>query len=335
MTCYRSFEKWVSASSPPISTDWFAMSQPLKLRGLFPAPTVPFERTGAIDHNEFGAYLASMSRIEGVSGVAVNGHAGELISLTPAERLNVVRTARSVFSTEQYVIAGVDPVSGEAGIDVLLETRAAGADAVLVLPPFDSMARRTLSRSPVAPVRFFEKLAEADVPIVVFQYPHATGCDYTTETLAEIARIDQVVAVKNAVWHAEYYLEQLTAVRGQAAVLAACDAPELLSMMMLGADGLLLGASAVGTEHWAMYVTHLRDGNYSAARDVFATTLLPILDATFGSTRPRSATFAALTKYALQVLGVFSSARVRAPEIQPDEKDKGIVRTAMAAAGLI
>lgn len=307
----------------------------MKLQGLFPAPTVPFDSGGTIDHGELRPYLASMSAIEGVSGVAVNGHAGELISLTPHERLEVVRAARSEFSPGQHVIAGVDPVSGEAGIDILLETAAAGADAVLVLPPFDSMARRSLSRSAVAPVMFFEKLAEANVPIVVFQYPHATGCDYTTETLAEIARIDQVVAVKNAVWHAEYYVEQLKAVGQHASMLAACDAPELLTMMMLGADGLLLGASAVGTEHWAKYVAHIRDGDYNAARAIFATTLLPILDSTFGSTRVRSATFAALTKYALEVLGIFSSARVRPPEIEPDEADKTELRAAMSSAGLI
>lgn len=64
-------------------------------------------------------------------------------------------------------------------------------------------------------------------------------------------------------------------------------------------------------------------------------TLIPIVDATYGPTRTQSTTFAALTKYALQELGVFPSVRARPRRIGPDERDNKSVRHAMPMVGLI
>jgi len=306
-----------------------------KLTGLFPAPAVPFAPDSSLAEDEFSSYMTSTGAIEGVSGVAVNGHAGEVVSLTEAERLRVVSIARDAMPAGKKVIAGVDPAVASWGIDTLHRTAEAGADAVLVVPPFDFMSRRAIGRSTQAAVQYFEELATAGVPIVVFQYPHTTGCDYTTEALSAIADIDNVIGLKNAVWHAELYVEQYHAVKDKISVLAACDAPELFSMMMTGADGLLLGASGVGTELWAGYVRNMADGDYDEARQVFVERLMPILDATFGVTRYRSATFSALTKHALFLMGAFTSARVRLPEVEPSPEDQEHVKRALASIGLI
>jgi 4-hydroxy-tetrahydrodipicolinate synthase len=305
------------------------------LSGLFPAPAVPFDAHDRIAEEELAAHLAAMGRVEGVSGLAVNGHAGELAGLTRDERRRVVRLARAALPAGKIVISGVDEASPEQAVEELAELKGAGADAALVLPPFDNMARRSIAGNRQAVVGYFSALARAELPLVVFQYPRATGASYPTPVLAELARMDHVVAVKNAVWDAELYVEQLEAIREHTSVLAACDAPELLSMMIAGADGLLLGASNVGTELWASYVSSLAEGDVDHAAALFVRRLNPLLDAQFGSTRPRSATFSAMTKECLRQLGVFSSGRMRAPEVEPDEADKETVTRALQRAGLL
>jgi 4-hydroxy-tetrahydrodipicolinate synthase len=307
---------------------------PSRITGLFPAPCIPFNSDLSIAEEEFSAHIADMGAQHGVGGVAVNGHAGEIASLTDAEQLRVVELARAALPPEKLVIAGVDASIPAAMVRTIRNTHAAGADAVLVLPPFDSMARRILSRQPAAVTGFFAELASADVPMVVFQYPVTTGCSYPTEVLAEIASIDQVVAVKNAVWNSEFYAEQFEAVQGRAKVLAACDAPELLTMMFTGCDGLLLGASSVATDLWATFVTDVLAGRHDEARNVFVPRLMPLLDAFFGTTRPRSATFTALTKEAQRQLGVFANSLMRSPEVSPDATDRAVIEKAIERAGL-
>ena len=306
-----------------------------RLRGLFPAPAVPFDGALQIAEDELGAHLTSMGRIDGVGGVAVNGHAGEVASLSVKERLRVVEIARASMPTDKLVIAGLDALVPADGVAELRAMKELGADAALVLPPFDTMSRRSLSQNATAVVDYFDQLGQAGVPLVVFQYPLMTGCSYPTEILVEVAALEHVVAVKNAVWNAEFYAEQLAALHGSVSVLAACDAPELLTMMMTGADGLLLGASSVGTELWAQFVQAVDCGDYDRAREIFVPKLMPLLDAQFGVNRPRSATFTALTKEALRQLGIFSSSAMRAPEVRPDQVDCDVIAQALHSAGLL
>jgi 4-hydroxy-tetrahydrodipicolinate synthase len=305
------------------------------LRGLFPAPAVPFDRNLYLDEDEFTAHLRSMSAVEGVSGFAVNGHAGELGTLSPRERLRVVQLAREAAGPGKTIISGMECVDPHQAVTELRELAGAGADAALVLPPFDSMSRRSLARNRDAVYGWFETLGEADVPLVVFQYPLTTGCSYPTAVLRDVVTLDHVVAVKNAVWNTEFYIEQLAAIRDHVAVLAACDAPELLAMMMVGCDGLLLGASNVATVAWARFTSSILGSDHGAARDVFVTTLMPLLDAQFGITRPRSTTFTALTKEALHQLGIFTSGAMRPPDMVPDAADREHVTRALIAAGLL
>jgi 4-hydroxy-tetrahydrodipicolinate synthase len=302
------------------------------LRGLLPAPAVAFTESFQLAEDEVSEHFRAIGSVDGVTGIVVNGHAGEIASLNADERLRVIEIARAALPAKKWVISGIDAARPDAARLELSASASAGADAVLVLPPFDTMARRSLAGKLPAVVSYFEEIATAGVPLIVFQYPVASGCSYSTETLVKLARIEQVVAVKNASWHAEYYSEQYDAVSGLISVLAACDAPELLTMMMKGADGLLLGASSVLTPLWAEYITAIEMADYGTARTVFVERLMPLLDAFFGMTRPRSASFTALTKEAQAQLGVFSSARMRSPELGVDETDKRVIALALRTA---
>jgi dihydrodipicolinate synthase/N-acetylneuraminate lyase len=106
-------------------------------------------------------------------------------------------------------------------------------------------------------------------------------------------------------------------------------------MMMAGCDGLLLGASNVATASWAEFTAAILRSDYNAARELFVTTLMPLLDAQFGLTHPRSASFTALTKEALCQLGIISSGAMRPPDITPGTADRAQVTRCLAAAGLI
>jgi 4-hydroxy-tetrahydrodipicolinate synthase len=175
-------------------------AKPLHLRGLYPAPSVPFDRELNIVECEFAQHIATMGRIDGLGGVAVNGHQGEVAAMSPRERMRIVEIARENLPKDKLVVSGVlSPSIGEMA-QQMKDAKSAGADAALVIPPFDYMPRRVLARSWQAPYGFFAGLADkSDLPIVVFQYPFASGIFYSTEATVRIAEIDTVVGVKHAI----------------------------------------------------------------------------------------------------------------------------------------
>lgn len=312
------------------------MGKPLSLRGLYPAPSVPFGADHSIIEPEYARHLAVMGSIDGLGGVAVNGHQGEMLALSRREQVRLVAVARDVLPPGKHVISGLLGSSVQDSVDQLRELRAAGADAALVLPPFDYMPRRILARSREAVVAYFRALADrSDLPLVIFQYPHATGSWYDTETMDRLADIPSVVGVKHAIRHLELYAEQYAVLRGRIAVLAARDAPGLLAKMLVGADGACIGISNIAPGLWARFTADCLGGRFEAARDVFMSHLMPLVSHVWSERVPRRVSYSATTKEALVQLGVFSSARVRPPELDANADERARVGEGLRRAGLL
>ncbi|MEY2661121.1 MAG: hypothetical protein RLZZ123_2293 [Pseudomonadota bacterium] len=308
----------------------------MTLRGLYPAPSVPFASDSKILTQEFAKHIHAMGRLKGVGGVAVNGHQGEMLSMTTKERQQVIAIARDQMPRHKHVISGVAAPSIPETVQQLRQAKSAGADAALVIPPFDFMPRRILARSWQAPYSYFSALAEkVDLPLLIFQYPHASGVWYDTETMVRLSEIDLVVGVKHAIRHLELYAEQWEALQGKISVLAARDAPGLLAKMMIGADGVCVGISNIATEHWASFTTHCLRHEFNEAREVFMSRLMPLIRHVWSERVPRRVSYSASTKEALVQLGVFSSSHVRAPEINVTESESKDIRTGLILAGLL
>jgi 4-hydroxy-tetrahydrodipicolinate synthase len=308
----------------------------IQLRGLYPASSVPFDSELAIIEREFASHIAAMGKIGGIGGVVVNAHQGEIAALTPRERQRVIELARANLPAGKHVVSGVMSPSIAEAAQQVREAQEAGADAVLVLPPFDFMPRRILARSWEAPYAFFAGVAEKiDLPLVIFQYPFASAIWYTTETMLRLAEIDTVVGVKLAIRHLELYVEQWEALRGKISVLATRDAPGLLTMMLAGADGCCVGISNIAPELWAAFVDHCLADRVKEARDLFMARLMPLIAHVWSERVPRRVTYSASTKEALRQLGVFSSSRVRPPELDVNEAERADIRRGLERAGLL
>jgi 4-hydroxy-tetrahydrodipicolinate synthase len=287
----------------------------LAIRGMYPALAVPFDRDYRIIDAEFRTLLRTIDEAPHIAGVAVNGHAGELLSLSANERLRVVQLAREVMSPDKIVIAG--------------------ADAALVLPPFDVSPWRKLAAIADAPVRYFSAVAAAGLPLIVFNYAQTSGVTYPTETLVRLAEIDEVVAVKDGVGESQAFQEHLEALAGKLPVLPSKDLPELLGLMLLGAQGALVGAGQIGPAFWGRFVEHVLAGEVAEARAVFLRHLLPIVTHIYAGRFVTPSSNNARAKEALVQLGIFSSSRVRPPEMDVTELDQEHVGIGLERAHLI
>ena len=309
----------------------------MNIRGLIPATVTPFREDGSIDYQDLERHVVEVASAEGVFGIAVNGHAGEILALTSEERAKVVSVARRALPSRIKLIAGIEAHDPAMLVRDGIGAREAGAEGLLVLPPFDIRPYRRLAQDPESVHKVFAKLdREVGLPMIVFQYPESSGCAYSTEALSRIADLPNVAGVKVSTPELSHYVEMYEALKGRVAILPASDAPPLLGMLLHGAEGSLISISVVGTSHWSELIKEATQGSAQRAKEIFRRVCLPLMDALFENQRHKSLVnpFAA-TKEALVQLGQLRCAQMRPPCIKPDGPRKAAIRRALIDAGLL
>ncbi|TAK02781.1 dihydrodipicolinate synthase family protein, partial [bacterium] len=173
------------------------MPQFKEFKKVLPAANMPMHADTSIDEETYRKHLRWLMTFD-IGGLVISGHAGELESLTPKEKIRVAEIARSEISSHLPMVVGCTGLSTRELVDCARDAKAAGADGLLVMP-IPHFAFGAVDR-PDLIVPCFEVLAEAvDLPMIVFRYGARTGLMYSVEVLLKIAeRVPQVVAIKDS-----------------------------------------------------------------------------------------------------------------------------------------
>jgi dihydrodipicolinate synthase/N-acetylneuraminate lyase len=166
----------------------------------------------------------------GCRGVGPNGSLGEYSSLTDDERRAVAKTAIEAVGDDGVVVVGVHGVGSHQARAWAEKAAEDGADGVLCLPPTMYRANRG------EVINHFTEVAKAGLPVMVYNNPLDTKVDLTPDLLAEIAGIENIVAVKEFSGDVRRILE----IRELAPDLA----------VVAGADDLTLEALLMGATGW-------------------------------------------------------------------------------------
>jgi 4-hydroxy-tetrahydrodipicolinate synthase len=307
-------------------------------KGLLPATVTPFTETLAVDYVALESHLREIAATDGVTGIVVNSGIGELLQLSADECDKIIRLALHVRRPDQLVIAGIDGRGAAEYVAAGLRARAAGANALLVLPPFDKRPYRRLAAHLPTVYNFFAELDRViDLPMVIFQYPPNSGCAYPIDVLIAIAELKNVVAVKAATMgDMKAYAEVWGALKDRVSVLAGVDSPPLIDMLRHGAHGALIGISAIMPQVWADLLCYVKEGDRSAADALYDRICKPLMASVFENQQPkRLVAESAATKEALVQLGRIPSARVRPLAMDVDEATRSVIHASLVAAGLV
>jgi 4-hydroxy-tetrahydrodipicolinate synthase len=169
----------------------------------------------------------------GCRGVGPNGSLGEYSSLTDDERRAVARTAIEAVGDDGVVVVGVHGVGSHQARAWAEKAAEDGADGVLCLPPTMYRANRG------EVINHFTEVAKAGLPVMVYNNPIDTKVDLTPDLLAEIAGIENVVAVKEFSGDVRRILE-IRELAPDLAVIAGADDLTLEALLM-GATGWFAG----------------------------------------------------------------------------------------------
>ena len=194
---------------------------------------------------DFRKHLRDVAAIEGLSAITINAHSTEVASCTFDEQKRVLDIAQDEIGTRLPLINGI---WADGSIEAARLARMAaqgGASALLVFPP----APFTLGQSPAMAIAHVKRIADAtDLPLIVFQYPLATGQGYPKDTLLKMCEdVPSIRAIKDWIGnvpHHEWHIRTLQNLPRPVNVLTT-HSSWLFSSLVLGCNGLLSGSGSV------------------------------------------------------------------------------------------
>ena len=296
----------------------------MQIKGVYTALVTPFDEAGNVHFDRLGELLEKQIAA-GVSGVVPMGTTGESPTMFNAEHDEVVRYTVEKVAGRVQVWAGTGSNNTRQAIRTTLEAQKAGADGALIVTPYYNKPSQNGLK------RYFHDIVDAcDLPIIVYNIQGRTGVNVETDTLAELARLPSVVAVKEASGDVGQMADVLNRITHQQdssfAVLSGDDALTL-PLMGLGGHGVVSVVSNLVPERMVALVNAMEQGDLVTARAIHFE-LLPLFKASFIETNPVP------IKAAMALCG-FDVGGVRSPLAPLTQVSQAKLEAALKAAGLL
>ena len=279
--------------------------------GVFPATLCPFNSNLTIDEKALRDYARWLVGFEGVKGLVVNGHTGEVHSLRPRERAQVTRIVCDEVGDTVKVVSGISAEGSLEAIDHARDALVAGASGILLMPPHHWLR---FGRSSETAVGFFIDVSEAvDIPIIVHQYPAWTKASYTLEEMTQLGSMSQVVSIKMGTRDMARYGYEFGVLQREVpdVTILTCHDEYLLPTLIEGAHGALVGFAGFVPDLVTGLVKAALAGDLAEARRL-QDELYPLTKMIYRFGEPSGAAHQRM-KAAMALLGRLPSERVRPP----------------------
>jgi 4-hydroxy-2-oxoglutarate aldolase len=207
----------------------------MKLNGIFPALTTPFDADGAVASGRLKENIARYNRLPLAGYVAV-GSTGESVLLSRAEVEQVFTAVRESAAPGKILIAGVGSESTPETISRAKAAATIGFDIALVKTP--SFFKSALT--PDALVEHYRRVADAStIPVVLYAIPQFTGVALEPDLVARLAGHPNIIGLKESSGNVQRVGEIVAAVPPEFQVLVG-SADTLYASLTLGAVGGIL-----------------------------------------------------------------------------------------------
>ena len=209
---------------------------PLKLQGIFPPITTPFDHAGGIYAAKLQHNVEKWNRTA-LAGYVVMGSTGESVMLTAEEKFSAWEQVAKHAAPEKMLIAGTGMESVRE--TVCLTNRAAEMGYVAAMVRTPHYYKNLVNRGD-AQALFFRSVADqTKIPLIIYNWPQATGVDIPADTVAALSEHPNIIAIKESSGSMEKVLQMLREVKHGFQVLVG-SAPTLWPSLLMGACGAIL-----------------------------------------------------------------------------------------------
>ncbi len=289
----------------------------IRLEGSIVAVVTPF-KNGEVDPAKLRE-LVDFHLQSGTDGLCPVGTTGESPTLSKEEKAQVVKTVVKAVRGRIPVLAGAGTNDTRATIEYTKMAKELGADAALLVTPYYNKP------SQEGLYRHFEAVAKAvSIPQVLYNIPGRSVVNMLPETIARLAKLKNIVAIKEA----SGSLEQVTQIRTlcDLAILSGDDALTY-PMMCLGGRGVISVAANIVPKAVADLCAAARKGEYRKAEETHLR-YYDLFRTLFVETNPVP------VKTALRMMDIISG-EVRLPLCKMSAANVDILRKTLKAYELI
>jgi len=273
--------------------------------GAMSALITPFKKNDRIDREGLQRNITFVEE-RGVSGIVPCGTTGESATLSALEHEEVIDIA--VECSNVPVIAGTGSNNTGEALQFTKHAEDAGVDAVLLISPYYNKPNSA------GLLEHFKKIAEAvDIPIILYNVPSRTGQDVPVEVIAELAKIENIVGIKEASGNVGKVSQILEYTADENFVILSGDDGLTLPILSIGGRGVISVAANIIPDRMSTMVNAALAGDYETARKIHFE-IAPLIRALFLETNPVP------VKKAAELVGL-ASGHLRLPLAPLSEKN--------------
>lgn len=246
-------------------------------KGSIVAIITPFKQ-GKVDEEAYRE-LIEFQIENSTSGIVPCGTTGESATLSIGEHKNVIDIAVKAVNKRVPVIAGTGGNSTSEAIELTEHAKKAGADATLqVTPYYNKPTQEGL-------FRHFKAIAdEVSLPQVLYNVPGRTSINMLPETVARLAELPEIVAIKEASGNLGQMAE-IMSLAGEKITLLSGDDNLTLPILSIGGKGVISVVANIVPQDTADMLTAWEQEDIEKATDLYFR-LLPLCQAMFYETNP-------------------------------------------------
>ena len=280
----------------------------------------PMNEDGSVNYAKLGE-LIDFNIDNGTDAIIICGTTGESATLSDEEHIECIRYAIEKTNHRVPVIAGTGSNHTEYAVNLSKKAEELGADALLCVTPYYN---KTSQKGLVA---HFKAIAEAvNIPIILYNVPSRTGVNILPETLLELSKVENIVAVKVASGNISQ-VAKISALCGNNLDIYSGNDDQIVPVMALGGKGVISVLSNCMPFETHEIASLCLDNKYDEAREK-ANRLLEFTNDLFCDVNPIP------VKEALNLMG-FEVGECRMPLIKMDDAKIAKLKGSMERIGLI
>ncbi|MHB8918278.1 MAG: 4-hydroxy-tetrahydrodipicolinate synthase [Desulfocucumaceae bacterium] len=284
------------------------------------AMITPFSKDMSVDYNVVRKLARHLAQ-SGSDGLVVCGTTGESPTLTREEKVELFRVVVEEVGGQSVVIAGTGSYSTASSIELTQAAEKVGVDGVMLVCPFYNKP------SQEGLYQHFKAVASStNLPVMLYNIPGRTGINLLPSTVARLAEIPNIIAIKEAAGSIDQVSELLRLLPDRFAVYSGDDS-FTLPMLALGAKGVVSVASHVVGPRIRDMINAYTSGNTTLAAEIHME-LFPVFKGLFITSNPVP------VKTAMNLLG-WQTGVPRLPLVEATAAEKQTLKAMLVELKLI
>ena len=288
-------------------------------KGCGTAIITPFTEDG-VNFEEFGKLIEDQIKNH-VDALIVCGTTGEASTMGLDEKKEAIKFAVKTVNKRVPVIAGTGGNCTKSAIEMTKIAETLGVDGALVVTPYYN---KTTQEGLIAHYSSIAK--ETNLPIILYNVPSRTGVNILPKTCKELAKIENIVAIKEASGNLSQVAEIANLVNGELNIYSGND-DQILPILSVGGIGVISVLSNVMPEYTHNMIQDFFDKNIESSIEK-QLKVVPLIKALFSEVNPIP------VKAALSMMG-YNTGSPRLPLIEMSEQGKNILKKELKNVNLV